>query len=227
MLKHWSLFVDVIPANPTLSQPVNTRMEGCHFSLELVTMALEALNLHMSMGPDNIHPMFLKSCALSLAYPLYIIFHRSLRTEELPKDWKYPIVIPISKSETRYNPLNYRSVSPTYVCCKTMERILADQITEYLEPNLLLSNMQFGFRKICSTEDQLLLTYYCISKLYVGEMVDLVLLDFSKTFDVVCHSTLMRQLGIDQRLVDPIHSFLRGQTMIVLCRSAQSFSKSL
>ena len=59
-------------------------------------------------------------------------------------------------------------------------------------------------------------------------MVDLVLLDFSKAFDVVCHSILMRQLvaiGIDQRLVDFIHSFLGGQTMRVLYGSAQSSSK--
>ena len=224
-----TVFVDEIPANPTLSQPVNTRMKGCCFSLELVRMALEALNPHTSMGPDNIHPMLLKSCASSLAYPLYIIFHRSLHTGELPSDWKNSIVIPIFKSETRYNPLNYRPVSLTSVCCKTMERILADQLTEYLEANTLLSNMQFGFRKGRSTEDQLLLTYDSISRLVdVGEMVDLVLLDFSKAFDVVCHSILVRQLvslGVDRRLVDWICSFLGGRTMRVLCGSAQSSSR--
>ena len=140
-----TVFVDVIPTNPPLSQPVSTRMEGCRFSLWLVRMALEALNLYISMGPDNIHPMLLKSCASSLAYLLYIIFHRSLHCGELPNDWKNSIVIPIFKSETRYNPLNHRPVSLTSVCCKTMERILADQITEYLETNSLLSNVQFRF----------------------------------------------------------------------------------
>ena len=76
-----------------------------------------------------------------------------------------------------------------------MERLLTFHMVEYPECNLLLSDNQFGFCKGCSTEDHLLLTYECISDLVdSGKFVDLVLLDFSKAFDMVCHSVLLRQL---------------------------------
>ena len=100
-----------------------------------------------------------------------------------------------------------------------MERLLASHIVEYLEYNSLLSDNQFGFRKGHSTENQLLPTYECISDLVdSGKLVDLLLLDFSKAFDVVCHSVLLRQLtaiGMSQQLVLWIEAFLTGGNMHV------------
>ena len=63
------------------------------------------------------------------------------------------------KNGSRCNPLNYRPVSLTSVCCKSLERVIVSQLTEYLETSGLLSSNQFVFRKGRSVEDQLLLTY--------------------------------------------------------------------
>ena len=134
-----------------------------------------------SSGPDGLHPQLLKACAPALAYPLYVLFVRSLASGSVPEIWKHSIVVPLFKSGSQCNPLNYRSVSLTSVCCKVMERVLAAHIMEYLEENELLSSRQFGFRAGLSTEDQLLLMYGRVSRwVDEGGIVDVVYFDFSK-----------------------------------------------
>ena len=71
-----------------------------------------------------------------------------------------------------------------------MERVLAAYTSTFLETNNLLSSKQFGFTKGFSMEDQLLLTYI-VKKVDQEEIVDMVLLDFSKAFDVVYHEILL------------------------------------
>ena len=86
-----------------------------------------------------------------------------------------------------------------------MERLLATHIIDHLEANHIPSDIQFGFHRSQSTEVQLLVTYASINKLVdAGILVDLVLLNFSKPFDVVCHHILLAQLaavGIPRLLV--------------------------
>ena len=91
---------------------------------------------------------------------------------------------------------------------------------EYLESNQLLTPEQFGFRKACSTSDQLLATYNMIStKVDEGKIVvDLVFFDYSKAFDVVCHVILLRKLleiGVDGDILRWICAFLRNRSMRV------------
>ena len=142
-----SVFVREDPPLPVLVGSVDLEMEDIHLSVDSVRQALMSLDSQSSMGPDNLHPMLLKSCAVALAYPLYIIYEKSLYSGQLPAIWKSSVVIPIFKKGTRFDPLNYRPISLTSVCCKTMERILAGHIYDYLEGNSLLSSSQFGFRK--------------------------------------------------------------------------------
>ena len=71
----------------------------------------------------------------------------------------------------------------------------------------------------------MLITYGQITHVDAGLLVDLVMLDFSKAFDVVNHSVLLRQLlalGISRILVSWIESFLVGRTMQVSCGSSLS-----
>ena len=146
-------------------------------------------------GRDDVHPLFLKSCAQAVCFPLLLIFVRSLRSGSLPLDWKHSLVVPIFKSGSRCSPLNYRPISLTSVCCKSMERIVAGHIENYLEANGLLECGQFGFRKGRSTEDQLLLVYCEVARLVdLGYVVDMVYLDFSKAFDLVSHEMLLEKL---------------------------------
>ena len=137
-----------------------------------------------------------------------------------------PSVVPIFKKGTRYDPLNYRPVSLTSVCCKVLERIITRHLTTYLETNCLLTSEQFGFRSGRSTMDQLLLVYSEVSKWTdEGQVVDVVLFDYSKAFDVVCHELIiakLRCLGIQGNVLHWIQSFLSGRLMKVCVKGSFS-----
>ena len=68
-------------------------------------------------------------------------------------------------------------------------------IYEYAQSNNLMNKDQFGFRPGMSSEDQLILTYDQITSwLDTGLNADLVMFDFSKAFDTVCHDILIDKL---------------------------------
>ena len=110
-------------------------------------------------------------------------------------------------------------MSLTSACCKVMERLVSAHMLEYLNRFELLSPKQFGFRKGHSTEDQLLLTYSkVIEQVDQGNTVDMVYLDYSKAFDVVCHSVLLgklEQLGFNRQILVWLEGFLCGRTTCV------------
>ena len=98
-----------------------------------------------SIGPDNIHPRLLKQCPNTVV-PLFLIMQKSLRLGKIPLVWKHSEIIPIFKSSSRYDPLNYRPISLTSVPCKILERIISDKIVKFMKHGNILSNDQFGFR---------------------------------------------------------------------------------
>ena len=126
----------------------------------------------------------MRSWAGLLAYPLTLLFERSLRSSDIPSPWKWSAVVPLFKSGSRSSPTNYRPVSLTSARCKTMERVVAEKIRDYLEVNLL-SSRQFD-----------LLLVYCDVAKWVddGKMVEVAYLDFSKDFDLVGYEVPLEKL---------------------------------
>ena len=84
---------------------------------------------------------------------------------------------------------------------KVIEKIVAYQLTQFLETNSLLSNTQHGFRPNLSTETALLkVSKKIYETLDKREVCLLTLCDLSKAFDSVNHNVLLRkciQLGVD------------------------------
>ena len=138
---------DVLDAYPHQSVGASGSTIGVvEISIDSVKRVLSALDVKSSMGPDGIHPCILKNC-LSLAVPMYRIFTKSMREGIVPSQWKFSDIVPLCKKGSRSEPLNYRPISLTSVCCKSLERIIASSLVEFLETNQLLSEDQFGFQK--------------------------------------------------------------------------------
>ena len=100
-----------------------------------------------SAREDGINSTFLKRCIHSLATPLRILFTESLSSGRVPKDWKMANVTAIFKKGTKKEPENYRPVSLTSQICKILERIIKEQLDEYLSASDLIYNSQHGFMK--------------------------------------------------------------------------------
>ena len=128
-----SVFDARVPQRPVLSPPLEVSMSDVFISVTEVCGALESLDENSAMGPDSLHPIILKRCADYLAYPLAVIYNKSLNEGVLPDTFKSSRVVPIFKNGSRYDPLNYRPVSLTSVCCKTMERLVVNHLVNYLE----------------------------------------------------------------------------------------------
>ncbi|CAM4420773.1 unnamed protein product [Lepidochelys kempii] len=188
---------------------------------EVVRDYLEKLDVHKSMGPDELHPRVLKELAAVIAEPLAIIFENSWRTGEVPDDWKKANVVPIFKKGKKEDPGNYRPVSLTSVPGKIMEQVLKESILKHLHERKVIRNSQHGFTKGRSCLTNLIAFYDEITgSVDEGKAVDVLFLDFSKAFDTVSHSILvskLRKYGLDECTITWVESWLdcRAQRVVI------------
>jgi len=118
-----------------------------------------------------------------LAYPLKIIFQKSFILNAIPLDWRSGNIT-IFKKGSKLEPGNYRPVSLTCICCKIMESIIRQSITDHFIANNAFSSKQFGFIKCRSTVMQLLKVMdMWTESLDSGGQIDFNYIDLEKNFD--------------------------------------------
>ena len=90
---------------------------------------------------------------------------------------------------------NYRPISQLPILSKIMERVVIRQLINYLENNTLLDYFQSAYRKYFSTETALThVTYLIHNSLDSFHCVQLLLIEFSSTFDMLNHSILINRI---------------------------------
>ena len=105
-------------------------LDTVQFTPAIVEEKMGELEVHKSVGPDNMHPRVLKELKGCLSASLADIFTRSMATAEVPDEWKIANVTGIYKKGGREISGNYRPISLTSVVCKTMERIICDTLVD-------------------------------------------------------------------------------------------------
>jgi hypothetical protein len=63
------------------------------------------------------------------------------------------VVIPIYKKGTKEDANNYRPITLVPALSKILEKVIANQLTAFLDKHKMLNKSQFGFRKNKSTND--------------------------------------------------------------------------
>ena len=123
---------------------------------EGVRKLLTGLNPHKAAGPDSITPRVLKELADEIAPIVQLIYKRWYDTEEVPSSWRTAYVCSVFKKGKTFDPINYRPVSLTCICCKIMEHIVTSQIMGHSDRYNILYKMQHGFKRKLSCETQLI-----------------------------------------------------------------------
>ena len=196
-------------------------MDNINITLNGILKLLDNLQPHKASGPDQIHGKILKECKDEIAPILQIIFEKSLLSGQLPKDWKNANVCPVFKKGDKHDPINYRPISLTCICCKLLEHIVASNTMTFLENNNILYDLQHGFRSSRSCETQLvsfLQDLTCSDN--TNSQTDVIVMDFAKAFDKVSHRHLLYKLhyyGINPTAINWISDFLhdRSQTVVL------------
>ena len=180
-----------------------------------VLKLLQKLDPNKATGLDSIPCKLLKEAADVIAEPLTLIFNTSILKGRIPNDWKLAKVYPIHKGKDKTNPNNYRPISIISPVAKVMEKVIYDQLYEYLHARQLLSKYQSGFRSMHSTVTALL---DATNQWYLNidnDMVTAVIfLDLAKAFDTIDHSILLNKLrlyGVHESAIKWFQSYLTGR----------------
>ena len=89
---------------------------------EEVLRLLQSIDTSKATGPDKISGKMVKATATSIAYPISILFNKSIRSGTFPTCWKDSLVVPIPKSNNHSSPNNYRPVSLLSILGKFLEK---------------------------------------------------------------------------------------------------------
>ena len=160
-----------------------------------VESVLKSLPIGKASGPNGLSNRILKELSKELAFPLCVLFNRSLSQGEVPRQWKEANICPIHKKDDPSLVSNYRPISLLNSEDKVFERLIFKHLYNHLRDNNVLSSLQSGFIQGDSTVNQLTFLYntFC-QALDMGKEVRVVFCDIRKAFDRVWHAGLLHKL---------------------------------
>ncbi len=203
-----------------------TGISSIDLSVEEVHQALRNLDPAKAHGPDGFPARILKECALQLAPSLHQLFTKSLRSSQVPAEWKLANIIPLHKKGNKDHVENYRPISLLSTVSKTLERCVLNHISHHIQSNI--HSAQYGFVNGRSCTAQLLSILQTIGKnLDKGLQTDVVFMDISKAFDTVDHSILLQKLqhfGFSGSLLLWFSNYLSGRFQRVIVHGSTSAS---
>ena len=120
----------------------------------------------------------------------------SLESNTFPDDLKVAGVTLIFKSGERNNLQNYRPISVLCTVAWVLEKLIYQQLYDYLMENSILNNCQWGFRSAHCTALALIdCTNNWLIGIDNGKINSMILLDVKNAFDTIDHDILLRKLS--------------------------------
>ena len=121
---------------------------------------------------------------------------------------------------------NYRPISILTCFSKIFEKLIYSRLISFFQKNSVLHDSQHGFRNGMSTTHAVLdvLTSTC-DQINNEQYTGLILLDFKKAFDTVCHTKLLHKLehnGIRWEALKLLLSFLSNRQQFVSFQNLSS-----
>ena len=121
-------------------------------------------------------------------------------------------MVGIYKKKAKTEPGNYRPLSVLSIMSKVMERVICEQLNDFIEKHDYLYELQSGFRSSYSTDSCLIhLSDHILKQQDKGQYTGMVLLHLHKAFNTVNHKMLtskLRAMGVCQTAVNWFVLFL-------------------
>ena len=200
------------------------------FSLNSVTLNDVILAVaHFSSqarGVDDI-PQSIVAKALPTIGPFLVqIFNSSLTNGAFPETWKKVQLNPLKKKFAPSSPSDFRPIALLNFLSKVLEKLVHDQIVDFITGTAILDPLQAGFRKHHNTATALMKFTEDIRTGFDRKLVTIALLfDFSKAFDTISPTILLRKLssmGFSRARLCWIHSYLWDRKQQVASKSVTS-----
>lgn len=227
---HFSSVFSKGTSQDTLNLSVDTNsnvLSNIVLSSDEVLKVLRSLSRNKGGGPDGIPAVFYKECSSELAYPLTLIFNKSLAVGTFPSLWKQANVVPIYKKGDKSIVTNYRPISLLNISAKILEAVIYPRIFYLFKHQI--TPVQHGFFSGRSIVTNLLhFTDYIFEAFQNNHQVDTIFTDFSNAFDTVDHNILLTKLkcyGVNGKLLQWFRSYLTGRHLKVIINGYESKPK--
>ena len=146
-----------------------------------------------SPGDDELPAFIAKQCIDNYVVPLNYVINMSLMEGIFPSELKLANVVSIFKSGESDKVPNYRPISVLSFFSKIFEKIMYNNVVNFMDKNDTFYKYQFGFRKSHCTQHAIItLVDKITSSLDSGNLIIGVFLDLKKKIHTVNHHILLK-----------------------------------
>lgn len=188
-------------------------------SSETVKEIIDKLKNKTSSGIDKLSNKLLKVIKDEIAEPLKIVINQSFKLGIFPDKLKVGKIIPVYKKGDNRIFSNYRPISILPSVSKVFERVVHNQLHQYLTQSKLYYSSQYGFRTMHSTQFATLELIDKITNEMDRDKIPInIYLDLSKAFDTLDHQILLDKLqyyGITEISLKLFKSYLTNRQQYV------------
>lgn len=187
------------------------------FDLSFIESGFYKLTGDKTIGPDGLSGEFLYRLKSVLSFPLSLLFRKSLDEVIYPDILKLSTVKPIYKSGDKSNVANYRPISLLGHIAKLFDSLVLKSIGPAVSSILVYE--QHDFHPGRSTNScNIVFSSYVFDAFNNRSQVDVIYMDFSKSFDRVDH-TLPIEILLNSWFGEPLlswfQSYLRDRKQLV------------
>ena len=137
-----------------------------------------------------------KFVAENIASPLTYIINECIRLSVFPTEWECARISVIPKIDNPTTGDDYRPISILPILSKVFKRLIMKQLCNFIEINNAYSSTQAGYRRNHSTNRILIkMRDDILNAMNKGEVTLSILADFSKAFDTVDYTVIIKKLS--------------------------------
>lgn len=191
-----------------------------NIEIEEINNIVNTLKPFKSSGPDTIQNILIKNLPQSAIKWLTGVLNHCIMLGHWPTSFKIAKVIPILKpGKPPSDPRSYRPISLLNALGKIFEKIIYNQLIDFIEMEKLLPKHQFGFRRGHSTTHQATrIKKFIEHNKHFKKSTGVVLLDIEKAFDSIWHDGLINKLikmKLPRYLIRIIQAFIKHRQFAV------------